>query len=71
MINPIQIPMPWIKNPRCETCEHWRPRDNDGHSMFGRCNGAFGGVFGNTTTRNVDICSAWKGVPLVTQGNAR
>lgn len=71
MINPI--PMPWIKSPRCETCQHWQPRDHDGHSLFGLCDNCArgGGVFGDNTTRNVDICSAWKGVPLVTQGNAR
>jgi len=55
--------MPWIKSPRCETCQHWQPGDDSGHALAGRClhgQGIVGNVVKNMVTRNTAWCRYWK-----------
>lgn len=67
MGEPVIRPVPaWVKQPRCEACQHWLEPHDPVHPLLGRCSQRsitawVGGIFVNelAPVRNTGYCDSW------------
>jgi len=70
MGEPVIRPVPaWVKQPRCEACQHWLEPHDPAHPLLGRCSqrnitALVGGIFVDklAPARNTGYCDSWKPV---------